>query len=136
MVNGTHTISDLPVGDYLITHIQRDEIGRVSDDKRRNALFSAFEFCGVEQVPSGVFVLGVSKIGLAAIGGEEVYGRIYNDLTGLDCNKRKQQSHMADATIGATAYVMGLGLVTADACLSQVMKEILPEHHLVVWRNG
>lgn len=135
IVNGTHTLSDLPVGEYLVTHIQRDEIGKVSDEARRKALLSTFELCEAEQVPTGVFVLGVSRIAQAALGGGGAYHRIYTELTALDGSKRKCQSHMADAIIGATAHVRGVGLVTADADFFQVMKEIIPECHLVLWKN-
>lgn len=136
IVNGTHTSSDLPVGEYLVTHIQRDEIEKVSDEERRNALLSSFKLCEAEQVPTGVFVLGVSRIGQAALGDGGVYHRIYTELSILNGSKRKRQSHMADAIIGATAHVRGVGLVTADTDFFQVMKGIIPESQLVLWKKG
>jgi|SRR5690554_3958018 len=136
IVNGTHAPSDLPAGEYLVTHIQRDEIGKVSNEERRSALLGAFELCEAELVPTGVFVVGVSRIGQAALGGGGTYHRIYTELTALDGSKRKHHSHMADAIIGATAHVRGVGLVTADADFFQVMKGILPEGHLVLWKKG
>jgi len=136
IVNGTHAPSDLPVGEYLVTHIQRDEIGKVSNEERRSALLGTFELCGAEQVPTSVFVLGVSRIGQAALDGGGTYHRIYTELSALDSSKRKHQSHMADAIIGTTAQVRGVGLVTADADFFQVMKGIISESHLVLWKKG
>lgn len=135
IVNGTHAPSDLPDGKYLVTHIQRDEIGRVSNEQRRSALLSAFELCEADQVPTGVFVLGVSRIGQAALGAADTYNRIYTGLFALNSSKRKHQSHMADAIIGATAHVRGVGLVTADADFFQVMKGIIPEGNLILWQK-
>jgi hypothetical protein len=135
IVNGTHAPSDLPVGDYLVTHIQRDEIEKVSDEGRRNALLGAFDLCEAEQVPTGVFVVGVSRVGQAAVGDGGAYHRIFTMLSSMDSRNRKHQSHMADAIIGATAHARQVGLVTADADFFQVMKGILPECHLVLWRK-
>lgn len=136
IVNGTHVLSDLPAGEYLVTHIQRDEIGKVSNEERRSALLNAFELCEAEQVPTGVFVVGVSRIGQATLGGRGTYHRIFTELSALDSSKRKHQSHMADAIIGVTAYVKGAGLVTADSDFFQVMKGIIPEGHMVLWKKG
>lgn len=136
IVNGTHAPSDLPVGEYLVTHIQRDEIERVPDECRRNVLLRTFELCEAAQVPTGVFVMGVSRLGEAALGGGGVYHRIYTELSALNSSKRKRQSHMADAIIGATAHVSDVGLVTADADFFQVMKGIIPESNLVLWKKG
>lgn len=132
IVNGTHAVSDLPVGEYLVTHIQRDEIGRVDYEVRKEALLNVFTACEAEHVPTGVFVVGVSRLGQAALGGGDVYHRMHTELSAVDKSKRKHQSHMGDAIIGATAHARDVGLVTADAGFYQVMKGIIPESHLVL----
>lgn len=133
--NGTHTVFDLPEGRYLVTHIQRDEIGNDPDEARRAELLKVFEEQADEQIPTGVFAVGVSRLGQAALGGGEIYHRICTELTAKNKRKRKHQSNIGDAIIGATAHAMKVGLVTADADFFQVMKGILQKDHLVLWRK-
>jgi predicted nucleic acid-binding protein len=77
----------------------------------------------------------MSRIGQTALHRGDVYRRIYTELSTKDSSKRKHESHMADAIIGATAHAMGIGLVTADVRFYQVMQEIMPESHMVLWKK-
>lgn len=135
IVNGTHTLLDLPDGEYLVTHIQRKEIEKTRDGERKKALLSSFESCEPDQIPTKVLVFGISRLGQAALGNLDVYKRIYAKLCALDSNGRKHTSHQADAITGATAHAKGVGLVTADANFFQVMREFIPENHLFRWEN-
>jgi hypothetical protein len=54
------------------THIQRDEINNTKNPERRTALAKMFTDVIVESAPTDSFVLGVSRLGEARLGGERV----------------------------------------------------------------
>lgn len=126
------------------THIQRDEINSTKNLERRTALAKIFNDIVLESTPTDSFVLGVSRIGEARLGGDRVvptesaiwgvskwdqakwgdsddlYSRLKAELDKLNKNK---PNNTQDALIGETSIKGGYVLVTDDADLAAVTKK-------------
>lgn len=85
-------------------HITLEELAAVADLDRRVRLLLALVSVG-KLVPTGAFVLGASRLGLARLGGDTVA------FDGLRSNRTK---HTNDALIAVTAQMDGCTLVTND----------------------
>ncbi len=77
VLDGKCSISDLPDGEYFITHIQQDELSATKNEARRNELRQIFETFKYTQTPTGVFVLGKSNLGEAALIDDGIYDQIF-----------------------------------------------------------
>lgn len=126
------------------THIQRDEIARTKDSARGKALAVVFGNVTGAAVPTESFVLGVSRLDEARLGGERIvptnsavwgvsvwgqakwtaddnlYGPIKADLDELNGGKK---NNTEDALIAETAIKHGYVLVTDDEDLAAVTKK-------------
>lgn len=132
LLDGKCTISELPTGEYLVTHIQSDEIANTKDKARRNDLMRVLKEIPNEQIPTSVFVLGVSRLGQAELGDGVTYTKILDELNRL----KRKSSNCCDSIIGATAHTKKIGLVTADSDFHKVMKNIIPVESLVLWEEN
>ena len=127
-----------------VTHIQRDELDRTKNPERREALAKVFGEVVAGALPTGSFVLGVSRLGEARLGGERVvptasgiygvsnYGQarysandnLYAALRSrLDSVNGQKSNNVQDALIAETSIKEGHVLVTDDTDLALVTKE-------------
>ena len=125
------------------THIQRDEINNTKNPDRRAALAQVFGDVVAESTPTDTFVLGVSRLGEARLGGERVVptssavwdvsrwdqakrgtdDNVYSALkAGLDRIKNKP-NNVHDALIAETSIKGSYVLVTDDTNLAAVTKK-------------
>ncbi len=104
------------------THIQRDEINKTSDIGRREALLRVFREAVTTSTPTASFVLDVSRLDEACLGGHEddVYSALKRDLDQLNGGK---DNNVQDALIAETSIKRGFFLVTDDRDLSTVARK-------------
>ncbi len=128
---------------FLATHVQLDEIKSTRDETRRASLSQLFEEITSNPVPTESFVLDVSRLDQAKLGGNSVIltesavwdvsrwdqakwtsvDNLYEPIkAGLDKAKKKQ-NNIQDALIAETAIKNGLTLVTHDRLLFEVVTE-------------
>ena len=126
------------------THVQRDEINNTKNPGRRAALAHVFDNVVGVQLPTDSFVLGVSRLDEARLGGERVvptasgvydvsrYGQaqygteddLYSALKDrLDRINGNKPNNVQDALIAETSIKEGHLLVTDDTDLAAVTKE-------------
>jgi hypothetical protein len=126
------------------THIQRDEINNTKNPERRAALAQVFGDVVAGLPPTDSFVLGVSRLDEARLGGERVvptasgaygvsrYGQakygaednLYSALKDrLDTINLNKSNNVHDALIAETSIKGGHVLVTDDTDLAAVTKE-------------
>jgi hypothetical protein len=106
--------------EFVVTHLQEDQLARVPDPKRRARL------CAIPRtkVPTSDFIIGVSRLGMARLG----EGRVLEAIRGEDEPTRHKLT--VDAEIAATAEREGLTLVTEDR---QLARRGARELSLPVW---
>ena len=126
------------------THIQRDEINNTKDLERRAALAQVFGDVVATSTPTDSFVLGVSRLDEARLGGERVvpttsavwdvsrwdqaswgaddnlYSTVKAERDKLNGNK---PNNVHDALIAETSVKGRFVLVTDDADLAEVTKK-------------
>jgi len=118
LVDGRLQIEDLPGdGEFVVTHVQRDELAKTPDEQRRAQLFAKFETTVDREVPTESMVVGISQIGLAKISDGKLYCSVRDALSILNKGKTNN-SH--DALIAEVAIENGWVLITADGDLAQV----------------
>jgi hypothetical protein len=83
-------------------------------------LIAAAFSLGLRSVPTAVFVLGLSRLGMARLSDE-------NDTKLFETLSAGSPKHGADATIALTARQIGATLVTADGGLRKRVKRVLPD---------
>lgn len=126
------------------THIQRDELNNTKDEERRTALAIVFSDIVSEAASTDSFVIGVSRLGEARLGGDRVvptdsavwdvsrwdeakWGAeddLYSTLkTELDSLNGSKLNNTQDALIGETSIKGGYVLVTDDVDLATVTKK-------------
>ena len=90
--------------DLLWTHVTVDELAAIKDVERRALLLNvAIALC--RWVPTGAFVVDVSRLGMA---------RLYDDTEAFAAHRLGNVKHTADALIAVTAEVEGAAVVTYD----------------------
>jgi hypothetical protein len=125
------------------THIQRDEINNTKNSERRTGLAQVFSDAVAESVSTDSFVLGVSRLGEARLGGKRVvptssavwgvsrwdqanWGAdddVYSSLKAdLDTMNRNKPNNVHDALIAEISVKGGYVLVTDDTDLAAVTK--------------
>ncbi len=126
------------------THIQRDEINNTKDVERRAVLAKVFNDIIDVSDPTSSFVIGVSRLGKARLGGErqvptdsavwdvsrwdeakwgaddDLYSALKSELDKLNRNK---PNNVHDALIAETSIKADYVLVTNDADLAAVTKK-------------
>lgn len=126
------------------THIQRDEINNTKNCERRAALARVFGDVVTASTPTDSFVLDVSRLGEARLGGEQMVpttsavwdvsrwdqaswgadDNLYSTLKSeLDTLNRRKDNNVQDALIAETSVKEGFVLVTDDGDLATVTKK-------------
>ncbi|MCR5863442.1 hypothetical protein LRS05_15545 [Flavobacterium sp. J372] len=98
----------------IVTHIQIDELNECKDTEKRAQLFNRVVELKPEKISTETFVIGVSRIGSAKIGGSKIYDSIM----------RGNPKHINDALIGETAVKNNLMLITNDIKLKKKILEL------------
>jgi hypothetical protein len=88
--------------DVLYTHVTIDELTATRDPDRRSRLLSTVQDLG-RLVPTGVFALGVSRLGLA---------RLSDDVEAVEVLRSGSVAHTRDALIAITAAIEDCALIT------------------------
>jgi len=125
---------------FYITHVQMDEINQTKDQKRKVELLKTLTECDTRDISTSSFVLGVSRLGRARLGGDiipkdsdipdtltgekrqwgsdiNLYDPIREKLNRLNKNKK---NNVQDAIIAETAIKNGFTLITHDKDLFSV----------------
>lgn len=107
---------------FYATHVQLDELKRTSNTQRRQELIAVFEEVTDTKVPTESFVLGVSRLGEAKLGGDEDHlcSEMKAEIDKLNKNK---PNNIQDALIAETAIKNQFTLVTEDTDLLTVAKK-------------
>jgi predicted nucleic acid-binding protein len=113
LVDGVHQ--------YLVTHIQRDELEATRNEKRRRELLEIFEAVNQVLIPTESAVLNISRYNLSKFSDGLEYGRI---LQSLEKEKPNHDGNKKDALIGETAIKNRITLVSDDRGLRESVKEL------------
>lgn len=105
--------------EFVITHIQRDELERVKTDSRREALKSKVTEVRAEKVATTSAVYDVSRWGEASYTGADSR---YKDILERLNARRMKVNNIHDALIGDTCLQLGISLVTNDQDFKSVME--------------
>jgi hypothetical protein len=112
LLDGNLSTSDLPTdGEFVATHIQRDEINRTKNEERRTQLNLKFNKLIDKFNPTESFVLGTSCLGEAKLGDGATYESVLKELDLLNGGKANNSE---DALIAEVAKMNGYTLLTAD----------------------
>ncbi|TAL53822.1 hypothetical protein [Pandoraea sp.] len=113
---------ELPTdGEFVVTHLQIDEINKTSDAERRVGLVLVQTALRVQLVPTETMVFDVSRFDHAKLSDGKVYTELKNSLDAL--NKSKS-NNVHDALIGEVGIVNGYTLITADRDLAKVVVDM------------
>ncbi len=106
-------------GDLAITHLQVDEINRISDEERRArvTLTLVSNIRGV--LPTETAVLDTSRLDHCKLGDGVIYSAVKADLDSRNSGRR---ANIADALIAEVAVVNKYTLLTADRDLSEATR--------------
>lgn len=105
LLEGNVALVDLPDDlIYYVTHVQYDEIQKMSNHTKKERLLRLVRLVGAEEVPTSVFVLDYSRLDKAELGGDPDFDK----LTGG--NKK----HIEDAIILLTAKKRKAILISED----------------------
>ena len=116
------TADELPHdGAFVATHVQKDEIERTKDPKRRSDLLKKFSETIDDMIPTSSFVLDVSRLDHAMLGNGVTYEAI---KTKLDAANGQKPNNVQDALIAEVASTAGHVLVTADRDLQNVCQRL------------
>lgn len=126
-----YSLSDLPEGEYSITHIQRDELLSTQDIARRDSLLTQLTTVNPKVDATTVFVLGKSRLGQARIGEGKSYQIILEKLN----KRKKKKSNGNDAIIGDTCINLNYNLLTGDKYFKEVMEEIWNKDQVIYWEK-
>jgi hypothetical protein len=91
--------------DVLYTHVTIDELAATRDPDRRSRLLATVRSLG-RLVPTGAFILDVSRLGLA---------RLSDDVEAVETLRSNNAAHSQDALIAITAAYENCALVTNEA---------------------
>ena len=121
LVDGRIQPNHLPSdGDFVATHVQRDELAKTEDDGRRAQLLGKFAKTIDREVPTESVVAGVSRVGLAKVSDGKLY---YSLRNALDTRNKGKRSNTQDALIAEVAIENSWTLITADRDLVEVAKQ-------------
>jgi predicted nucleic acid-binding protein len=121
LVDGTLSPDMLPSdGDFVVTHIQIDELDNTTNDELRARLRTKFTEIAPQVVPTESAISDLSRADRCKVGN----GRICQAVkTELDALNRRKPNNVKDALIAEVAIVNGFSLLTSDCDLSKVVRK-------------
>jgi len=122
LLDGKLSVHDLPVGRYIVTHIQRDELNNTPDAVRRADLQIQFDALVDEVAPTESAVLDVWRLNAANLGDGIIYERIRAALDAAE--PQRVPANTSDALIGETAIIKGYVLLTTDTTFANVVQSL------------
>jgi predicted nucleic acid-binding protein len=110
------------VHQYLVTHIQRDELEATRNEEKRKELLRIFEVIDQAVIPTESAIWDVSKWDLSNWSEEDgMYERIFQRL---ERKKPHDRGNEKDALLGETAIKKDITLVSNDRALRETVKEL------------
>ncbi len=107
-------------GGFAVMHIQVDEINKTKDEERRARLLLTQASLHCELLPTETFLVDVSRLGHAKVGG----GRLFMSLKAeLDNLNKSKKNNSRDALIAEAAITNGYTLLTADGDLRSAVEK-------------
>ena len=121
LVGGLLSLDDLPGdGDFIATHVQRDELGKTGDEQLREHLLAKFSATIDREEPTESVVAGISKAGLAKVSDVELYQSL---RAALDAKNNGKPNNGQDALITEVAIKNSWVLLTGDRDLATVAEQ-------------
>lgn len=121
LIDGIIEPQDLPTdAEFVITHIQIDELNQTSDTDRRARLLIELIDMASMKVPTETFVLDISRPDNANLGDGILYEKV---RAGLDFINHNKSNNVRDALIAEVAIKNGYVLLTADKDLADVAQK-------------
>jgi predicted nucleic acid-binding protein len=121
LVDGRLQANELPSdGDFIATHVQRDELAKTKDDQRRMQLLAKFGSTIRREVPTESVVAGISRVGLAKVSDGQLYYSLRNALA---VRNKGKLNNSEDALIAEVAIENSWVLLTADGDLAEVAEQ-------------
>ena len=116
ILDGRINIDDLESeeNDYLVTHVQMDELKKCPDEERRKELLRIFSQINQKEISTESGVFDTSRFNKAKFGEGELLEEI----------RKGNIKHTEDALIGETAIKNGCILVTNDKRLLNKVNEL------------
>jgi predicted nucleic acid-binding protein len=116
LADGTLPLEKLPPdAQFIVSHVQRDEINKTKDATRRAKLLEVFSTVVDVVAPTESFLVGVSRVGAAKVSD----GRDYSNLKAtLDSLNKGKANNTHDVLIAEVALKNGYTLITSDKSLS------------------
>ncbi|MGQ0723216.1 MAG: PIN domain-containing protein [Candidatus Eiseniibacteriota bacterium] len=110
--------SELPTdGDLVVTHLQVDEVSRISDEDRRARVFLTLACVITGVLPTESAICDVSRLDHCKLGDGAIYTSV---KSALDARNGRQAANTADALIAEVALANDFTLLTADRDLAEV----------------
>lgn len=106
-------------GQFLVTHIQLDEINNTKDSERRAQLFLMFSKLRPEIVPTESFVWDVSRWDNGKFSDGVLFKKLKQEL---DTMNKSKLNNVQDVLITEVVIVNGFTLLTSDRSLAEVVE--------------
>jgi len=119
IADGIITKDDLPIGDFISTYIQVEEINNTKKKERRLRLLLCFIATAKELVHVETAVFEIARFGMAKFSDGKLYNKLKNEL---DAKNKSKKNNVQDCQIAETAIKNNLVLYTADKDLKEVAK--------------
>ncbi len=118
LIDGLLSTGELPSdGEFVATHVQKDELNRTSDANRRGMLLLKFSKVVDVVVPTESAVFDISRFDQSRFSD----GRLYQSIkTDLDCKNKGKTNNPQDALIAEVAIANRWTLLTVDDDLAIV----------------
>jgi len=117
LVDGRIALNDLPSdGDFVVTHVQHDEIAATRNRDRRQSLLTTFDEVVEVMLPTESAIVGVSRVGGCRVSDGSLYNSLLAALDNLNGGKA---NNVQDALIAEVAVANGFVLITGDYHLQQ-----------------
>ena len=104
LIDIKNIISNKNKFEYVVTHIQKDEIEQCKDIIIKEKLLSIFKEVDSKQIPTESIILGVSRLGMSKFSDGVLFEKL----------RKSNLKHTEDALIGETAIKNNLVLVSED----------------------
>lgn len=121
LVDGKIAPDSLPLdGEYVATHIQREELEATRNEYRREILLKKFSEIVKSTIPTETRIFGISRFGQGNFGD----GKLHTSLqSSLDNVNDKHRNNTKDCLIAEVAIKKGYTLLTTDRDLKEVAQK-------------
>lgn len=103
--------------EFLVTHIQFDEISQTSETRRKQELLDVISKLVDREIPTESAVFGTSRFGKSKVSDGTLYKKIKEEL---DAENGCRENNVNDALIAEAAIKNNYVLLTADRDLKKI----------------